>query len=202
MDKKPLIPIDEGPLEVWYESPSVMVVKKPQGIKVYPTEQSESGTLLNRLFQHNRWLAQMETSISAGVLHVFEPQDSGLMLFNKSNDDQEALTKALVENAIEFSYSISIKGNEQVELPTIEEFSIMVRSQKQSAGYTIIDLTATSGNTKTIRDALFPNLHMSEMTFYCYQITLTLPHSGEKHTITLRDSSKSIPNITVYHAPP
>jgi 23S rRNA-/tRNA-specific pseudouridylate synthase len=36
MEKKPLIPIDEGPLDVWYESPSVMVVNKSKGITVHP----------------------------------------------------------------------------------------------------------------------------------------------------------------------
>jgi 23S rRNA-/tRNA-specific pseudouridylate synthase len=202
MEKKPFIPIDESPLDVWYEGPSVMAVKKPKGIPVHPGEASENGTLLNRLFQHNRWLAQMETSITAGVLHVFEQHDHGLMLFNKSDDYQEDLTKALAENAIEFSYFITVKGDYKIDVPTTEDFTVILHSQKQSAGYTVIDLQATSGNTQAIREVLFPDIEVSETTFYCYQIALTLPHSGDNHTVTLRETSKEVPHIAVYHAPP
>lgn len=201
MQKKPLIPIDESPLDVWYEGPSVMAVKKPKGIPVHPGEASENGTLLNRLFQHNRWLAQMETSITAGVLHVFAQHDHGLMLFNKSDDYQEDLTTALAKNAIEFSYFITIKGDHKINVLATENFNMILHSQKQSAGYTVIDLQATSGNTNTIREALFPELAASETTFYCYRIALTLPHSGENHTVTLRDTLKEVPHIAVYHAP-
>jgi 23S rRNA pseudouridine1911/1915/1917 synthase len=111
MEKKPLIQIDEGPLDIWYESPSVMAVKKPKSITVHPKKESESGTLLNRLFQHNRWLAQMETSTSAGVLHVFEENDHGLMLFNKNDDYQDELTRALASNEMTFFYFITIRAS-------------------------------------------------------------------------------------------
>jgi 23S rRNA-/tRNA-specific pseudouridylate synthase len=202
VEKKPLIPIDEGPLDVLYESPSVIAVKKPKGIKVHPSEQSENGTLLNRVFQHNRWLAHMEKSIDAGVLHVFEEHDHGLMLFNKNDDFQDDLEKALEENTIEFSYSIIVKGDYTISDLSADGFTMILTSQQQSAGYTIIDLTATSGNTQAIRDALFSDLEVSETTFYCYQISLTLPHSGEKHAVSLRETSKTTPSITVFHAPP
>ncbi|HEX6922309.1 MAG TPA: pseudouridine synthase [Bacillales bacterium] len=202
MEKKPLIQIDEAPLDVWYEGPSVMAVKKPKGIKVHPREASENGTLLNRLFQHNRWLAEMETSRMAGVLHVFEQDDHGLMLLNKNDDLQKDLTKALAENKVEFSYLVTIEGDHKIEVPSTEDFHLTLNSQKQSAGYTVVDLQATSGETQAVRDVLFPDLQGSETTFYCYQITFTLPGSGEKHTVTLQDSSKEIPDIAVYHAPP
>jgi 23S rRNA-/tRNA-specific pseudouridylate synthase len=124
VEKKPLIPIGEHPLDVWYESPSVLAVKKPQGIKVHPSEQTENGTLLNRLFQHNRWLAKMETSIDAGVLHVFEPHDYGLMLFNKSDDHHqqsgiwsmgrsfhdEQMTAALLDRVTHKAHIIPMNG--------------------------------------------------------------------------------------------
>ncbi|WP_227937624.1 pseudouridine synthase [Alkalihalobacillus deserti] len=202
MEKKPLIPIDEGPLDIWYESPSVMAVKKPKGIAVHPKNESESGTLLNRLFQHNRWLAQMETSTSAGVLHVFEQNDHGLMLFSKNDDYQEELTKALESNEMTFCYFITIKDDHKIDIPTTENYHFTIKSQKQLFGYTVIDLRATVGNTRTIRDLLFPELESSETTFYCYEIKLTLPHTGELHTFSLRDSSKDYPNIVVFHAPP
>ncbi|HEU5140554.1 MAG TPA: pseudouridine synthase [Bacillales bacterium] len=202
MEKKPLVSIDETPVDVWYEGPSVMAVKKPQGIRVHPREASEKGTLLNRLFQHNRWLAEMETSRTAGVLHVFEQNDHGLMLFNKSDNLQKELNRALAEKKVEFSYVVTVTGDYEIDVSETADFHLTLNSQKRSAGYTVIDLQATSGDTQTIRDVLFPDLKVSETTFYCYEISLTLPGSGEKLSVTLRDSSKKIPDITVYHAPP
>jgi hypothetical protein len=144
----------------------------------------------------------MEERIDAGVLHVFEEHDHGLMLFNKSDDYQDDLEKALAESTIEFSYSITVKGDYTIGDLSADGFRMILNSQQQSADYTIIDLTATSGNTQAIRDALFSDLEVSETTFYCYQISLTLPHSGDKHVVSLRDASKTVPSITVFHAPP
>jgi hypothetical protein len=171
----------------------VIAVKKPKGITVYPKKESESGTLLNRLFQNNRWLAQMETSTSAGVLHVFEQNDHGLMLFNKSDDYQEELTRALQSNEMKFFYFITIKGDYKIEIPTAEKSHFILKSQKQLAGYTIVDLQTTTGNTLTVREALFPNMETSETTFYCYEIKLTLPHTEEPHTFSLPGFFKRLP---------
>lgn len=200
MDKKPLIPISEKPIDVWYESPSVMIVKKPAGLKVHPDNETEKDTLLNRLFQHNRWLAEMESSLQAGVLHLFAPDDHGLMVFNKTDDYQELLENALTENNISFSYIIQTKGTPSIDLKKAERFNLKMKSKKQQAGFTILDVTSTEGNTPKLREALFPEAEKT--TFYCYEIGLTLPHSGDSHTTSLLDTERGIPHLEVYHAPP
>ncbi|MDC3412870.1 pseudouridine synthase [Aquibacillus sp. 3ASR75-11] len=202
MEKKPLIPIDQDSLDIWYESPSVMIVKKPKGILTHPKEKSENGTLLNRLFQHNRWLAEMETSVSAGVLHVFDENDHGLMLFNKSDEYSERLNRAITTNDITFSYIVTLKGEQNIKLPVTQEFEMKLNTEKQFNGHTILDLQVNSGDTWQLRERLFPNIPATDVSFYCYQIDLTLPHIEERHSVSLRDYKKGIPDLVVYHAPP
>lgn len=201
MTKQPLIPISDKPLDVLYESPSVMIVKKPQGIPVHPETKEESNTLLNRLFQDNRWLADMETSLTAGVLHLFNKQDHGLMLFNKTEDYTETLQTALIDHEITFSYIIHVKEGVKIETPAQDEISLHVKTEQTQAGFTTFNITATEGNTDELRKLLFPDNDKGSIVFYCYAIRLVLPHSGEAHTTSIREE-KEIPLVTVYHAPP
>jgi glutaredoxin len=202
LEKNPLIQIDQGPTDILYESPSVMVVKKPKGIAVHPSDAAERGTLLNLLFQHNRWLANMETHTDAGVLHVLEKHDHGLMIFNKNDDYHEVLTTMVEKQEISYSYFVTVEGNHEINLPQSNEFEIATKSQKTISSKTIFDVKVTHGNTKTIREVLFPTLAPTDVTFYCYEIELMLPHTGDKHLISLRDSQKEYPTISVYYAPP
>lgn len=201
MAKQPLIPINDGPLDVRYESPSVMIVKKPRGLKVHPETKDESDTLLNRLFQDNRWLADMESSLTAGVLHLFDPQDHGLMLFNKTEDYSETLQTALVDHEITFSYIVHVKEGSKINTKGAEEVSFQLKSEQNHAGFTIFDMMTTEGNTNELRQLLFPETDKDAIRFYCYDIRLTLPHSGEKHITSIR-KTEELPSITVYHAPP
>lgn len=184
MEKKPLIQIDTGTVEVWHESPSIIAVYKPPGMPVHPESVDEKGTLLNLLFQHNRWLSEMETSVAAGVLHLFSEHDHGLMLFIKDDKYQEALEKEYKAGNISFSYLVKYAGNDS------------------GGKVSLLDLEATTGNTEELRKVHFPDLNPKNTEFYCYQIELTLPHSGQKHTIRLRNKSRDLPKISLYHAPP
>lgn len=201
MEKKPLISISEEPISVLYESPSIMIVNKPRGIVVHPDNEKQTNTLLNRLFQDNRWLADMEDSLSAGVLHVFRPQDHGLMIFNKSDDYKESLQAALAENNVSFAYIIHVKdleGTHSIQTDNV----IRLKSSQQQAGFSIFDVETTEGNTSELADQLFPDVDRQAISFYCYSISLELPHSGEAHTTSLRQIGEKVPPITVYHAPP
>lgn len=202
MDKHPRIPISAEPVEIWYESPSVMIVKKPRGIRVHPETDRETNTLLNRLFQDNRWLADMETSITAGVLHLFEEQDHGVMLFNKADNYKDDLENALTEQKVTFSYMVHVAEEIPLDVPERKSGNYKVKSTQQLAGFTTFDIDTTEGNTSELRQKLFPNIEKDLVSFYCYKIELTLPHSGETHVTSIRETESGIPHIRVYHAPP
>lgn len=202
MDKHPLIPVSAEPAEIWYESPSVMIVKKPRDIRVHPETENETNTLLNRLFQDNRWLADMETSITAGVLHLFEEQDHGVMLFNKADNYKDDLEKALAEQQVNFSYIVHVAKEIPLDTMERENGNWGVKSAQQQAGFTTFDIEITEGNTSVLRKKLLPNIDKDLISFYCYKIELNLPHSGEAHVTSIRETESKIPHISVYHAPP
>jgi 23S rRNA-/tRNA-specific pseudouridylate synthase len=202
LQKKPLIPIDTDSIDVWYEGPSVIAVDKPAGIPVHPQEETGSGTVLNRLFQKNRWMAQMETSLSAGVIHRFLDQDHGLMLFNKNDQSQEVLEKAHQQGEMLFSYLLQLNGKPTLELKNLKNLNGQILAQTEANGKALIDLQVNTGDTQKVREQLLPQIPESDSVFYCYAIELTLPHSGERRHLTLRNASNELPKITVFHAPP
>ncbi|WP_246946119.1 pseudouridine synthase [Bacillus pinisoli] len=173
-----------------------MAVYKPKGIHVHPENHEESGTLLNLLFQHNRWLAEMETSITAGVLHRFHPNDHGLMIFNKNDEYADTLKQAIDLNEMNYFYTVVI---ERKKLPS--ELPVKVLTQKEIGNKVVVEIQTTNGNTFDLRERLFPQLNPDEVIFYCHKIQLVLPHTGARHTLALRETN-SIPEISFFYAPP
>lgn len=202
MSKKPLISIDELPIEVWYESPSLVAVDKPSGIPVHPEESGGSGTVLNRLFQNNRWLAHMETSPSAGVFHHMEDQDHGLLLVAKDDSHYEALKKEHEAGGMRFRYLVKIKGEQTLDSEALAQNGIKVHHDTRLKDVTLVDVESSVGDAKRLRYLMFPSFMEEDTTFYCYEAEMTLPHSGARHVISLREADQTLPSIKVYHAPP
>jgi hypothetical protein len=202
MEKKPLVSVDTDPIENWYESPSVIVVNKPAGISVHPQDVAGTGTMLNRVFQNNRWLAQMETSESAGVFHRLADQDHGLQMFIKDDKYQEVVEKAHREGDMRFSYLLTLKGQHTLESTQTNDFIINVTMQLANEQFTMVELESNTGDTETIRNLWLKPDQREDAVFYCYQVDLTLPHTGERRTLALRKPSDHLPRVTVYHAPP
>lgn len=208
MSKQPLIAIETDPLEVWYESPSVIIVNKPQGIPSHPENAEGTGTLLNRLFQHNRWLAHMETSHLSGVIHRFGEADHGLMVFTKDDKYQVGLEEAHRNGEIQFRYLVTAAGQLQnADYSNVETTSAnlglkVVNRIEVEGGQTLLNIAANTGDTMELKRALFPGNNDAEISFFSYEVALTLPHTGEPHRVSLRKESDHLPKITVFHAPP
>jgi 23S rRNA-/tRNA-specific pseudouridylate synthase len=198
LEKKPLISVDEGPIEIWYEGPAVVVVKKPAGMPVHPEKETENGTLLNRLFQSNRWLANMETSVSAGAIHQLADLDHGLILFSKTDQWHEVLARCHREGGMQFHYLVQVKGQRVID--SKDDSDVVIIDQAEVQGNAWINLQATTGNTITLRQQL--GLSHTDAVFYCYHIEFPLPQSHDRYTVSERHSGKTLPKITVFHAPP
>lgn len=200
MSKTPLIPIDQGPVEILYESPSILVAKKPQGMPAHGMTAEQSGTLLNLLFQHGRWLAEMEECPDAGVLHVLNDNDHGLSVYIKDDKYTEDLRRKHANGEYRFSYLLQTEV--AIDEAKLTKAGIEVRSHVVAGEKILYDIVANTGDTQLLRDEL--ELSSEGVTFFCYAIDIDVPHINQKQRFTINRlvESGTLPKITMFTAPP
>lgn len=170
-DKIPLLPVDpQLHVDLWYEGPTFLIADNPQEMAVHPTGDSAVGTLVNGLLQANRWLAEMETSRSPGVIHLLRPQDRGLTLIAKSDEMAEQLRQSHQEGALRFSYRVQVPSSH-----TVTPCSAVSLFDSHPYGeITVYDLDSPWGDTARIAADWLGDPNASA-NFICYQITVPTP---------------------------
>ena len=86
----------EMPLEIIYEDSHLVVVNKPTGMLVHPTNVDKSGTLLNALsfhFNHRREGSNTAGVIRPGLVHRLDKDTSGLMVIAKTDRAHKSLSR-------------------------------------------------------------------------------------------------------------
>jgi 23S rRNA-/tRNA-specific pseudouridylate synthase len=196
--KTPLIPIDDAPVEILYESPSILVARKPMGMPAHPMTADGRGTLLNRLFQHGRWLAEMEECPDAGVLHVLNDNDHGLSVYIKDDKYAEDLRRKHANGEYRFYYLLRTTSTLSDE--SITQSGLTLLGEVSAGDEKLYDLEAKTGDTQLIRDEL--RLKAEDGSFYCYAIDIDLPHLGKMERFEVRSRAEKLPKITIFTAPP
>lgn len=196
MDKKPLVAIDRSPVDIWYEGPGFLVVEKPPGMAVHPDTPEGTGTLVNALFQSNRWLAEMETSIAPGVIHRFRPEDHGLILVAKSDDEAMALREAHASGQISFRYRVRMSSAASLQKTPM----VSVVSAKTYGDLAVYDIKTTSGDTDTLRGSWIGDKD-GDAEFVCYEIGLEEQDAGG-YRRWATGQPVALPDLELYTAPP
>lgn len=191
-DKYPRIPISSMPLELWYEGPTVVVAVKPPGILTAPDNTVSTGTLLNGLLQHNRWLAEMETSDQPGLVHQLAPEDTGLILVAKSDETAVQLRRDYQHGDLTFSYRVN-----SLQTATVKDAGLatVVASTPLGDESLLWDIDSPIGDSDTLRTRW---LGEPEAQFVLYRITA--PVDGSLITVALGERIP-IPAISLYTAP-
>lgn len=86
----------EMPLEIIYEDSHLIVVNKPTGMLVHPTNVDKSGTLLNALsfhFNHRRKGSNTAGVIRPGLVHRLDKDTSGVMVIAKTDRSHKSLSR-------------------------------------------------------------------------------------------------------------
>lgn len=191
----PLLPVDnELAIDLWYEGPTFLIADKPFGVSVYPMESHSRGTLVNALLQSNRWLAEMETSISPGVIHVLRPEDRGLTLVAKSDDMASELRELYQKSAITFSYRVQVPSSTQ---PTVTD-AVRIFDTHAYGELTIYDIDSPVGDTEEVARKWLGPEAMSLARFVCYRMTVPTP--TKMFQIGLGERVL-LPDIDLYTAP-
>lgn len=132
-------------LNIVYEDKDVIVIDKPAGLAVHPSEAQKSGTLINGLLAHYLPLLKVgENPIRPGIVHRLDKETSGLMIIAKNNSAFLWLKKQFQERKVEKKYLALVLGKPKDSSGEIKTFITRSKSNptKQRVSITPTDRLA------------------------------------------------------------
>ena len=200
MEKRPLLAIDATPLTLWFEGSAFLVAEKPRGMAVHPDGADGRGTLVNALFQSNRWLAGMETSHLPGVVHVLRPDDRGLVLVAKTDAAWEQLREAHRDGRIGFRFRVEMPADVEPAAAT-PGGPVHVVGDRVYGGRRVVDVDTASGDSAALTAKwLGQRVEPAAVTWTCYGIETPVPGEEWRSTVALGERV-ALPSLDVYSAP-
>ena len=101
------------PLDVVYEDSDIIVVNKPAGMVVHPTDHGAhvSGTLVNALMHHCKDLSGIGGEKRPGVVHRLDKDTSGLIISAKNDAAHQFISKQIESRTVIKKYVTLLKGH-------------------------------------------------------------------------------------------
>lgn len=185
------------PLDIIYEDENMLVINKPSGMLTHPTNQENSGTLVNALlFHYKNYLSDINGEFRRGIVHRLDRNTSGLLMVAKNNETHEFLAEKIKSRKIEKTYRAIVKGvwekdEELIDMPIGrnpkqpykmavipegKESKTIVKVIKRFKEATAIEVSLITGRTHQIR------VHTSYKGHPVYNDTLYGSGSGKVHT--------------------
>lgn len=100
-------------LDVLYEDDDIIVVNKPAGMVVHPSESGShtSGTLVNALLAHcGAALTGISGELRPGIVHRLDKNTSGILVIAKTDLAQQSLMKQFKNKSVKKKYVVLVKG--------------------------------------------------------------------------------------------
>ncbi len=104
IDQNAKIEAENLPLSIIYEDDSVIVLNKPQGMLVHPTNTVKSGTLVNALMFYTKNLSTLSGDDRPGIVHRLDKDTSGVIVIAKNNDAHEHLKNQFQNRTVKRVY--------------------------------------------------------------------------------------------------
>jgi len=111
---------EQGRLEVLHEDDYLIVVNKPSGLIVHPTESIKKGTLVNRLLHRYPELASVGEKHRAGLAHRLDKGTSGVLLVARTETCLEHLKQQFRRREVQKTYRVVLTGEVADETVRIE----------------------------------------------------------------------------------
>ena len=183
------------PLDIVYEDESIIVVNKPAGMVVHPAVGNYTGTMVNALLYHCRFLSGIGGVTRPGIVHRLDKNTSGLLVVAKTDMAHLSLSEQIKARTVKRIYKALVYG---IPIPTEGEI-------KSQIGRHITDRKKMSTKTKKGRLAI-THFHVEE-DFSDYALLKICLKTGRTHQIRVHLSSINHPVIgdSVYgyrHPPP
>lgn len=167
LEEKEIKPINLN-LEVLHEDEELLVIYKPAGLIVHPSESSNEVTLVNHLLYHTKNLSLKGGSDRPGIVHRLDKDTSGILVVAKTDNAYDFLVNQFKERTIKREYLAIVhhpfkEDSGTINLPIIRDRVKMVVSPNgkeaithfnvidQNETYSFLKCSLETGRTHQIR---------------------------------------------------
>lgn len=98
------------PLDIIYEDDDIIVINKPKGMLVHPTEHVQSGTLVNALKHYTDQLSTLSGEERPGIVHRLDQYTSGVLVVCKNNETHANLKDQFKHHLVKRIYEAIVHG--------------------------------------------------------------------------------------------
>lgn len=173
---KELKPNKKMKYKIVFEDDNILVIDKPAGLLVHPTDKMENDTLVNGLLAYYPKLKKIgEDPIRPGIVHRLDKDVSGLMLVCKTQKAFEYFKKQFQERKVKKIYTALVhnpmermEGTIDLPLERSEKGKMLVKSKeqggkeaitkytviKQFQNFSLLEVQILTGRTHQIRTHL------------------------------------------------
>jgi 23S rRNA pseudouridine1911/1915/1917 synthase len=106
-------------LNVKFEDDDVVVIDKPSGLLVHPTQRNEAETLISLLLKEYPQLKKFDDPIRPGLVHRLDKDVSGLMIVALNPKSFASLKNQFQERTIDKRYTALVHGSVLKDVGTI-----------------------------------------------------------------------------------
>ncbi|MBU1017404.1 RluA family pseudouridine synthase [Patescibacteria group bacterium] len=162
------------PLDIIYEDKDIVVVNKPAGMVVHPTDHGAhvSGTLVNAVMHYCKDLSGIGGEKRPGIVHRLDKDTSGLIIVAKNDKAHNHIAKQIHDRKITKKYLTLLKGHLSPRKGSIEaplekihgEQDMRVSGRKKAkyalthyevekyvGDYSLVEVQIVTGRTHQIR---------------------------------------------------
>lgn len=108
-------------LDIIYEDNDIAVINKNQSMLVHPTENENTGTLVNSLLYHFKELSNIGGDFRPGIVHRLDRDTSGLLVIAKNNLSHKKLSIDFKNRNIIREYILLVDGSLEKSEGVIDE---------------------------------------------------------------------------------
>lgn len=184
-EPKPLDLMPENlPVLFLHEDQHLVVLEKPAGMLVHPTDSQRSGTLVNALLFHIKNLSGIGGKIRPGIVHRLDKETSGVMVVAKTDEAHRKLSEMFKEHSLHRQYwalcygKMQISGKHKVETkigrnPT-ERLKMVPNIKDGRIAITFFETLESYGKPKPYASLVQATLH----TGRTHQVRVHATHLG------------------------
>lgn len=109
-EKSLVLEAEDIPLDIIHEDDFLLVLHKPKGMLVHPTNIVQSGTLVNALLHHGCPLSSLNGEDRPGIVHRLDQDTSGLLVVAKDDQTHAALKEQFQDQKVTRVYEAITEG--------------------------------------------------------------------------------------------
>ena len=109
-DKTLDVTSEDIPLRIIYEDEDILIIDKPQGMVVHPSNGHHEHTLVNAIMHHCKDLSSINGVIRPGIVHRIDKDTSGLICVAKNDTAHNFLAEQLKDHTMSRTYVALVRG--------------------------------------------------------------------------------------------